>query len=124
MKNIVYCKNCQTEIKVASGFSDRFSLVEKTGVEFELTCSKCRETHKYHIDKVYAKTSNFIRLILLFLAIIASAMIGYYLFYLPEKYSLYLYYFIPALFVPWLVYFVYEEHQRRAVRNFNKNKYV
>jgi len=126
MKQLVtYCNNCHSKIGLKKNANDRVDLQMKVGDYVSLTCSKCRTTNEYHINKVVA-THTIIPMLVLFLAIIIIPILIYYLNtngFLNVDYILYNGGLIGMLIViPFAFYFTISSSENKQIRLFNQYK--
>ena len=122
-KLVTYCYNCNSRIKIKKNANDRVELKMQMGNKISLTCSKCKLTNDYHINKIVA-THTIVPLITLISTLVIIPILLYYLWtngFLKFDHILYNGGLIGSVIVlPSAFYLVVDYNENKQIRLFNR----
>lgn len=124
MRLYTNCHSCKNEIRFSTWEPDRVELSKSKGDKINLTCKKCGNKNLYHVNEIKAMESLISLLIGLIIFLIGTPMV---LIFTWDYFFRFTFIYISAgligiLGLPFMVYWVIENEQKKKVRQFNKYK--
>lgn len=118
------CNNCKEQISIWTWSEDRVRFAMEKGENFTLTCKKCNDSSKYHVNNFTAEPNKYVLLIAGIIFLIATPLIGYfiydYLFRMAWIYAIVA--VLGVLLIPVTVYGLLLRDDRNKCNSFNRTK--
>ena len=122
MKLYTKCSHCENEVEFREKAGTRIELLKKVDENFELTCDYCGQKFERHVDQVYAKRSNFLRLLAILTLLIGTPILLIGLNPIIETSYKAVYVFGTFVTVPGVIYGLVVSQDSKRVSDFNRNK--
>ncbi|MFT5926748.1 MAG: hypothetical protein ACI9WL_001499 [Rubritalea sp.] len=110
------CESCRNEIAYRTDANTRVEFAMQDGETKNINCKSCGTNTEFHVDQLYAKSSNRQYLIVA-LVVLTTLIVPLYVVYFSDRQ-----YVIIALGLPFVVYFILNKQDQKRVSNFNKRK--
>jgi hypothetical protein len=110
------CKNCKNEIGYRTDANTRVEFAMQDGETKKMNCKNCGTDTDFHVDELFAKSSNMPFLMVALGVFLLVIITVYFLFFSDNQYV------IIAFGLPFAVYFMLDKQDQKRVSDFNKRK--
>lgn len=123
MKLFTNCKNCKSEIRFKSWYSDRVEIKKSVGDSLQLKCKSCNKTDKYRIDTIKAKESKLALFFAFIIFLIGTPIMLFFLwdYFLKANYLYGILGLLLPLIIPSVIYMIVNKNESSKVRLFNQS---